>query len=399
MGGIIEPKEDQLRDLVSPYLNVQPKGLGFALGYASQTFANYGRLYFAGNVQNQFGSALRLTETTPFEIASISKTFTSTLYTLLFRSSGSTKTIGDYIIPNGRLPISPALANITLDQLVNYTSGLPTDNSDGTVGTPRLLPQPYSLPAMLSFLNSSPPTLTEVGTSYTYSNLAFAIMSAIIASDGTDGAALTSVFTSKMRDNIFKPLGLNAMFFDDASLADLPLGFSYGYWPSPAYATAMPGWPFFPAYLGAGGIVATPLDVFHWLLFNMGIMQNETLTPLLPALQTPSTLVKWNNWNQLGLGWFINPAGPSWSASIWKDGGIDGFSSYIAFLPSTNPGKVPSRAGAFALVNADGITDTQTSNGVGIAAALANDLLQIMLGNVLPPDKSIYPRSVPARAI
>jgi serine-type D-Ala-D-Ala carboxypeptidase/endopeptidase len=183
MGIIIEPTQVQLHDLVAPYLRTQPLGLGFAIGYASPAFANFGRVCIAGNVQNQLRSALSLSATTPFEIASISKTFTSTLYALLIRALDVTKKVGDYILPKGPLPISPALADITLDQLVNYTSGLPTDNSDGTVDTPPLLPQPYSMTAMMSFLNASPPKLSQIGASYTYSNLAFAIMSAIIASD------------------------------------------------------------------------------------------------------------------------------------------------------------------------------------------------------------------------
>ncbi len=155
---------------------------------------------------------------------------------------------------------------------------------------------------------------------------------------------------------------------------------------------------FFPAYFGAGGVVATPSDMFQWLLFNMGITQNSALTGLLPALQTPSTPVKWGT-NQLGLGWFINPAGTNWSASIWKDGGLAGFGSYIGFLPSSNPGVVASQAGAFVLVNAGGVTDSQNNNGVEIACALTNDLLLIMQGETPPADKSVYPRSAPNRAL
>ena len=44
----------------------------------------------------------------------------------------------------------------------------------------------------------------------------------------------------------------------------------------------------------------------------------------------------------------------------------------------------------FVLVNANGITD---SNGVEIVAAIANDLLNIMLGKKPPEDKSKYPRA------
>ncbi len=83
MGNIVEPTKVQLDDLVAPYLTTQPSGLGFAIGYASPSFAPpYGSLYFKGNYQNQFPNnvPLAVSETTPFEIASISKTFTATLY-------------------------------------------------------------------------------------------------------------------------------------------------------------------------------------------------------------------------------------------------------------------------------------------------------------------------------
>jgi hypothetical protein len=91
---------------------------------------------------------------------------------------------------------------------------------------------------------------------------------------------------------------------------------------------------FFPAYFGAGGIVASPNDMLQWLLFNMGINQYAGLTPLRPVLQQPSTSVKFGD-NQNG--------------------------------------------------------------GVEIPAALANDILLIMQGITPPADKSAYPRAVGRR--
>ena len=73
MSSIVQPTESQLDTLVAPYLVRQQMGLGFALGYASPEFTPPGNLYFAGNVQNQFGGRLRLDGDTLFELASISK--------------------------------------------------------------------------------------------------------------------------------------------------------------------------------------------------------------------------------------------------------------------------------------------------------------------------------------
>jgi|SRR5215831_3147231 len=121
-------------------------------------------------------------------------------------------------------------------------------------------------------------------------------------------------------------------------------------------------------------------------------------TPLLRVLQTPSTSVTAKGDrpgdlpDQLGLGWFITPATGERSASINKDGDLDGFSSYIAFLPSANPGTVPSQAGAFVLVNGMGITDDQTKGGKQIVRAVVEEILKYMQGKAPLAGKS--PRSV-----
>ena len=132
--------------------------------------------------------------------------------------------------------------------------------------------------------------------------------------------------------------------------------------------------------------------MFKWLLFNMGITRDARLTPLLQALHRPSTTVAADPEEiqyGLGLGWFIGREGDGRPASICKDGELDGFASYIAFLPSSDPGKIASQAGAFVLVNADGIT----KDGKDIALATTNDLLLCMQGEKPPADRSAYPRS------
>jgi hypothetical protein len=40
MPTFIAPTQAQLENLVAPYLATQPRGLGFAIGYASPDFAN-----------------------------------------------------------------------------------------------------------------------------------------------------------------------------------------------------------------------------------------------------------------------------------------------------------------------------------------------------------------------
>jgi len=389
MPNIVQPTQGQVESLIRPYLAAQPHGLGFAIGCASPVFPAGGTLYAFGNIQNQFGSNLALGGDTPFEIASVSKTFTATLYAYLIRSWSATNAVKLYTQPNGPLRISPELGSITLDSLMSYTSGLPQDNDTDPSDSPPLLPQPYSSQGMLGYLYANPPNLNPINEKYRYSNLAFALMGAILSGSVAD----LDQFTRLINSEIFMPLGMQSKFFDQVPLDLLPLGYAYNYTRSPVYTAVSPGWPLFPAYYGAGGIVASPTDVFRWLQFNMCMLGPSPLLATLAATQNPATQVQWGD-NNLGLGWFINPGGSTWPPSIWKDGELDGFNSYIAFLPSGNPGVDPSNAGVFVLVNASGITDNQTNDGTEIVATIANDLLLIMQGQTPPQDKSLYPRTI-----
>ena len=229
----------------------------------------------------------------------------------------------------------------------------------------------------------------NIGSKYTYSNLGFALMAAILAGSPPTLAA----FRNLVQSRIFAPLGMKSTFFSDVSLAQLPLGYEYDYQQSPVYEGIAPGFEFLPAYNGASGVVASANDMMQWLLFNMGINLNSELTPLLPVLQQPSTRTMYDDY-KLGLSWFIfEPSSGDVPASISKEGALDGFDSCIAFLPSSGtPGVDPSQAGVFVLVNADQITGNQENNGPFLPSVLANDILLIMQGNYPPADKSAYPR-------
>jgi D-alanyl-D-alanine-carboxypeptidase/D-alanyl-D-alanine-endopeptidase len=389
MARIVRPKETDLRDLVAPYLKAQPTGLGLAIGYASPRFSG---LYFAGNVQNQLGSDLLLGKDTPFEIASITKTFTSTLYALAIGAICPNRTVGDFLQPN------ETLNKITLDALMNYTSGLPSDNVDDPTPVPPFWPRPYSMQSMLSFLEVYPPSVSPSEQEYSYSNLAFSIMAAVLGSSRKNGQASDVAFIRNIRKHVFQPLRLRARFFDEISLVDLPLGFHYKYLPSPTYIATQPGHVFFPAYFGASGIVATPRDMLKWLRFNMSIFLDPHLTPTLSMLQSQATKITEPNYgHHLGLGWFIKP--PVRKSGdpglIFKDGEHEGFSSYVGFLPSADPGSSPSDAGAFVLVNADGIRDGK----VEMPAAVTNDLPRLMQDKKPLADKAAYPRVMRSRVL
>jgi hypothetical protein len=83
---IIEPTKQQLDDLVEPFL--ARSNVGFAIGYASPQFQECGKFYFKRNgpLLNQANQEVPLGKDTYFEIASISKVFTATLFQLLVQN-------------------------------------------------------------------------------------------------------------------------------------------------------------------------------------------------------------------------------------------------------------------------------------------------------------------------
>lgn len=372
----VSPTSAQLNDIVQPYMNfANTDGLAIMVGWATPTA---GGIVPFGSVKNQLGGAMTLTNDTCFELASSSKTFTATLYALLTSGQSSSPSLGEF-----NLGIGTQFDDIPVEMLVNYTSGLPQDDSDAT-DLPPLLPIPYSLNGMLGFLNLTSLRPAPYGEKFTYSNLGFALTSAVLpaiyAKNPSPG--LPAIYEDLVSALICQELGMsgNTCFFTDARLDAIPQGLEFG-GTSPQPQPA--GRNLFPAYHGAGGIVTTPNDMMIWLLYNMGIRVDSALTPLLGRLQTQSTGITYGA-NQLGLSWFLaNSSGPySKYKSVWKNGGLSGFSSFITFLPSPSPGSTPSPAGVFVLTNSQGLYNAypNSSDTLEMTAAIAYSVLNVMQG-------------------
>jgi serine-type D-Ala-D-Ala carboxypeptidase/endopeptidase len=375
---VIQPTQTQLNNLVEPYLNAQPSGLAFVIGYATGTNQFTPSLYLAGNVQNQYNVDLDFTGNTLFEIGSLSKTFTSTLTAYLgkkYNPSWEKKTIGDYAT---KISVGSQFHPIPLVALANYTSGLPADNVSPppTPSTPAYLPVPYSPAAMLGYLKGTTKLKpTDIGKAYTYSNLAFSILAQIIPlfHSTTESEDLDALVT----ELIFGPLSMSSSaYFGDIYLDQLPVGYNY-----PGPAAANPGHAVFPAYYGGGGVVSTPSDILSWLQFNMGMntTSDPALYSILQKTQTPSTsLTRPSDNAELGLGWFIStPVGPGVLPWVFKDGSLPGYESFMVFVEWIGTGS-PSSAGVFVLTNSNSLTGG--SPAVDVSQYIAEAVLNIMLG-------------------
>lgn len=374
MSTIVEPTTQQLDDLVEPYLQKYPAGLAFAIGYASPRFQG---IYVNGNIHNQYGAPLTLGPDTYLQIASVSKTFTTTLCAAMgaqYQPTWRQQNISDYSLPVRKdgLRIGTQLNSIPLLALANYTSGLPPDDGVSWNGTlPSYPPIPYSPEVMLGFLNATSLQLQSPGVDYVYSNLAFSILGQIIPLFKIGGSY--KQFTHLIQEWMLEPLNLyNTYFFEDIPLDQLAVSYFY-----PSQQSAIPGFIVFPAYYGAGGLVSTPGDMLTWLQFNMGIFKNK-LTPFLRETQKASTKVKTGpGGGGLGLGWFLIPESIETPAFVTKNGTLGGFSSFIRFVDWIGIHD-SSPAGVFVLTNSDGLGTESTAAD----EAIANAVLAIMLGPI-----------------
>ncbi|HEY0727216.1 MAG TPA: serine hydrolase domain-containing protein, partial [Pyrinomonadaceae bacterium] len=155
---------------------------------------------------NQSGSAKApVTPETVFRIASMTKSFTA-MAILKLRDDGKLSLddpVSKYVPSLAELPYptsdSPA---ITIRHLLTHSEGFPEDNPWGD----RQLAQ--SDETMRAWMKAGIPFSTAPGTAFEYSNYGFAILGQVIAK------ASGKSYADYVRDNILRPLGMNASTFE-----------------------------------------------------------------------------------------------------------------------------------------------------------------------------------------
>jgi D-alanyl-D-alanine-carboxypeptidase/D-alanyl-D-alanine-endopeptidase len=381
---IVLPTSGEIQNIVQQYVPpASNPNVGVAVGLASPAFGTSIGCY--GSLVDQNGNPMSFSTDTPFEIASITKTFVATAYALLLGDgrADASAVIGP-LLPQ---QVDSKIAQISLRDLADYTSGLPEDNKTaGSTLPSSYSPGDYTETSVLNFLadpfamNSSFALITP-GTQYVYSNLAFSLLAFALQT------AAASDFAQLMAKDILTPVGMMKTQPYVGSLDQLlPAGFES------SGAQVSPGWALFPGYYGAGGLVSTPNDMMTWLQLNMGILQIDRISRLLPRMQAPAAVgaKKFPSDTTTGLGWFLSRMSTGKGGElevVWKDGDLGGFSSYMIFLPRT--GCAPSQAGVFVLVN----KNAPSSSPQTYSNSIAVDLLFLMSGIEPPSDKSRYPHS------
>lgn len=255
-----------------------------------------------------------VTEHTIFELASVTKVFTTTALALHVLK-------GDMALDDPVINYIPALSNqhgaikkVTLLELATHTSSFPRVGGDWHLGGARKI---------FLFLEKWHPQV-KIGTRYAYSNLAFGLL----------GYALENVerktYEEVIRENILLPLGMESTFTQVPS--SHASEYAQGYTHEGKMAKRRQ-----PGYIpGSGALRSTSKDMLRFLKANMGLAGPEKLQEAMKLAQKPYYKVREHF--EMGLGWqrFEHEG----TLIIDKNGGLAGFTSYIGWIPGKRLGVV-----------------------------------------------------------
>lgn len=191
------------------------------------------------------------TRQTVYRLGSVTKQFTAAIMLQMVseRRFELTDTLGRF------LPWTPvAWRSVTLSQLLNHTSGIPSYTSLGAAWRQRMTEE--MPPDTIILLSARQPMDFAPGSNWRYNNSAYVILGRII--ELTDGRS----YAESVRERIAKPLGLASLSY--CATSPRPPFDATGYQSSGkgAFEPAVPLSMSQP--LSAGGLCANALDVVRW---------------------------------------------------------------------------------------------------------------------------------------
>jgi CubicO group peptidase (beta-lactamase class C family) len=281
---------------------------GLSVGVAQDGKAVFAKGYGLANIAND----TPVCADTPFELGSVTKSFTAIGLLLILDNPGLNKSnlgtldlespISQYLSPNPEFTLPSAWENITTEQLLSMSSGIP-DFGSNTLTWQQILDK-----------IGKEPLLFTPGTGYCYSNPSFMVIGEIIQQ-------LTETpYAEFMNEEVFTPLGMNDTIIHtpDNTPSDLATGYEFDEktmtWntPSPRPPTSS---------FSAGAIISTAVDLSTFL----AALQQELLLK-------PSTYdLMWSVINPVGewgLGWQVSVTD---QYMIYrKDGDLPGFGAQIS---------------------------------------------------------------------
>jgi len=283
---------------------------GVLIGVASRGHLVHVKSYGMANVE----LGVPVSDSTVFEIGSISKQFVATAIMLLVEEGrvGLDVGIHEYLydLPSEWL-------GVTVRQLLTHTSGIPDYEEIQTYEAYRF----RFTPEQIIRVAHSRPMDFEPGTGWYYSNTGYFLLSLIV--ERVEGRPLGQV----LRSRIFEPLGMNQTRLADPE--DIIPHRASGYWVDrmgiellnrDATQTS--------STLGAGGIASSVHDMAKWdeALYGDRILSEESKS----AMWTPTVLPNGDS-TGYGFGWSVGEY--RGHRSVGHGGQVAGFVADFRRLP------------------------------------------------------------------
>ena len=274
---------------------------------------------------------------TKFRLGSLTKQFTAVAILLLqergkLRLDAPLKTY---------LPDAPAAWDgITVQQLLNHTSGIPNFTDFPDYGAKKT--RPATLTELIGRFREKPLDF-KPGEKWSYSNSGYILLTAIVEK------ASGQPYAAFVTENIFKPLGMADTGYD-VHATILPRRAS-GYTPSPK-GLVNADYVDMSIPAGAGALYSTTHDLLKW---QTGLFGGKLLSPAsLKAYMTPGK-------GDYGLG--VAVTSKDGVTTVSHSGGIEGFNTWMGYDPAARiavivlgnlNGATPSKLGASLLTLARG---------------------------------------------
>jgi len=270
---------------------------------------------------------------TKFRLGSVTKQFTAAAILLL--AERGKLALEDPV--KKHWPDAPAAWDaITIYHLLTHTSGIPNfTNYPEYMQTWKFAPTTSE--KAIGYFRDKPLDFAP-GERMNYSNSGYVLLGYIV--ERVSGQS----YSTFVRENIFKPLGMNDSGYDvnAAILPNRAAGYTSGpkgFANAPYVDMTIPG--------GAGALYSTVEDLLRW---TQGLFGGKLLKPeSLARMTTP-------NKNNYAFGLTVSTAGGR--KTIQHNGAIEGFNSHLAYFPD-------SRVTVAVLANVNGNAPTQIAEQLG----------------------------------
>jgi D-alanyl-D-alanine-carboxypeptidase/D-alanyl-D-alanine-endopeptidase len=285
--------------------------LGYHLGTVIGIIDKEGTRYY-GFGQMSLTDSLMPDENSIFEIASVTKTFTTALLAdLEFNNELEISNSIEQYLPVFEQVLTNNKRTITLEDLVNHTSGLPRNPTNTTTDDSNRY-RDYSVDDLNEYLSGI--TIDDSGRTYLYSNLAYLVLEQAIET------RLESNYESLIQERVLDVLDMKNTYFvvPDEKRDRLVTPYRSGEHVDELDMGEFPA---------SGGLKTTAKEMLRFLEAQLG-MYSTTLDPAFILTQEERFS---NDDETLGLGWAILKREESEKTIHYHKGGSNGFRSFAGF--------------------------------------------------------------------